>query len=89
MSCEGKGLGCVRGNVESGWPIMIPFNHYFSGVYWGFGTINRMTGERTAVGDFCYLVMSEESGEIERWEGSYFEDENLRNFDERVRMVQL
>jgi len=68
---------------------MIPFNHYYSGVYWGFGTIHRRTGERTAAGDFCYLVRSEETGEIERWEGSYFEDDNLRNFDERVRAVQL
>lgn len=49
---------------------MIPFNHYYSGVYWGFGTIHRRTGERTAVGDFCYLVRSEETGEIERWEGT-------------------
>lgn len=35
---------------------MIPFSHWRSGVYWGFGTLLKKTGQKTAAGPFCYLV---------------------------------
>lgn len=28
---------------------MIPFSHWRSGVYWGFGTLLKKTGQKTAV----------------------------------------
>lgn len=66
---------------------MKPFNHWRSGLYWGFGTMSKRTGRRTAAGPFCYLVRTE-AGEIERWEGGFCPLPDLC-FDEQVRAERI
>lgn len=39
---------------------MKPWSHWRSGIAWGFGTIWKPTGQRTAEGTFCYLVQYED-----------------------------
>lgn len=66
---------------------MIAFNHFLSGLYWGFGTISRLSRGRTATGPFCYLTR-DDAGQIERWEGSYTDLPQLL-FDERIQAVRI
>lgn len=66
---------------------MIHFSHWLSGLYWGFGTKNRLSGRRTASGPFCYLTR-DDAGQIERWEGLYWDRPRLP-FGQRVRAVRI
>lgn len=66
---------------------MIAFNHFLSGLYWGFGTISRLSRGQTATGPFCYLTR-DDAGQIERWEGSYTYLPELL-FDERIQAVRI
>jgi hypothetical protein len=45
---------------------VIPFTHWRSGIIWGFGTIQKRTGQVTATGPFSYVVAAEEEP-VMRW----------------------
>jgi hypothetical protein len=45
---------------------VIPFTHWRSGIIWGFGTIQKRTGEVTATGPFSYIV-AEVDEPVMRW----------------------